>query len=293
MEPMRIGLHLHPNYQSLVKPLKAITDFLISKDQQVILPASVAQLSGELSSIVKFLADEEIPNAVDAMFSIGGDGTFLGASRLMAKTNKPVLGIHTGGLGFLADVSIENFEERITDFLNGNYKIEERSILSAQLLFPQKVETFFAFNDFVIDKGNVPNMIKVRTYVDNYYFNTYRSDGLIIATPTGSTAYSLSAGGPIIAPDLNVIVIAPICPHSLSARPVVLADSQTIRIDCSELNSGISLIVDGQLRVPLHQAKKIEIRRADFNLKVIRFKSDNFFQTLRTKMNWGLDARGN
>jgi len=290
---MRIGLHLHPNYQSLAKPLKAITDFLIAKDQQVILPASVAQLSGALSSAVKFLADEKIPEAVDAMFSIGGDGTFLGASRLMAKTDKPVLGIHTGGLGFLADVSLENFDEQITDFLNGNYKIEERSVLSAQLIFPPKKESFFAFNDFVIDKGNVPNMIKVRTYVDNHYFNTYRSDGLIIATPTGSTAYSLSAGGPIIAPDLNVIVISPICPHSLSARPVVLADRQIIRIDCSELNGGVSLIVDGQIRVSLQQAEKIEIRRADFTLKVIRFKGDNFFQTLRAKMNWGLDARGN
>jgi len=290
---MRIGLHLHPNYQSLTKPLQAITDFLIAKNQQVVLPASVAQLSGKLSSVVKFLADEKIPDAVDAMFSIGGDGTFLGASRLMAKTDKPVLGIHTGGLGFLADVSFDNFEERITDFLNGNYKIEQRSVLSARLILPQKVESFFAFNDFVIDKGNVPNMIKVRTYVDNHYFNTYRSDGLIVATPTGSTAYSLSVGGPIIVPDLNVIVIAPICPHSLSARPVVLADDQTIRIDCDELNSEVSLIVDGQIRVPLWQAEKIEIRRADFTLKVIRFKSDNFFQTLRTKMNWGLDARGN
>lgn len=290
---MRIGLHLHPNFQSLAQPLHAITDFLISKSQQVILPASAAQLSGELSSAVKFIADEKIPEAVDAMFSIGGDGTFLGASRLMAKTDKPVLGIHTGGLGFLADVSLENFEERITDFLKGNYKLEQRSVLSAKLRYSPKVESFFAFNDFVIDKGHVPKMIKVRTYVDNHYFNTYRSDGLIIATPTGSTAYSLSAGGPIIAPDLNVIVIAPICPHSLSARPVVLADNQTISIDCSELNRDVSLIVDGQIRIPLHRAKKIEIRLADFTLKIIRFKDDNFFQTLRTKMNWGLDTRGN
>jgi NAD+ kinase len=290
---MKIGLHLHPNYQSLTKPLQAITDFLIAKNQQVILPTSVDRLSEKLSGAVKFITDEKIPEAVDAMFSIGGDGTFLGASRLMAKTDKPVLGIHTGGLGFLTDVSLDNFEERITDFLDGNYKIEQRSVLSARLIFPQEVETFFAFNDFVIDKGHVPKMIKVRTYVDNHYFNTYRADGLIIATPTGSTAYSLSAGGPVIAPDLNVIVISPICPHSLSARPVVLADSQTIRVDCSELNGDVSLIVDGQVRIPLEQAEKIEIRRADFTLKIIRFQGDNFFQTLRTKMNWGLDARGN
>jgi len=290
---MKIGLHLHPKFEAQSKSIPLIVEFLISKGQAVVLPESFKQNSSIPAKSVEYLPNEKMPEVIDAMFSVGGDGTFLGASRLMAQTGKPVLGIHLGGLGFLADVSMENYKERLTAFLNGDFKIEQRSVLNAQVTFPDRTDTHFAFNDFVVDKGRVLTMIKIRTYVDDDYFNTYRSDGLIISTPTGSTAYSLSAGGPIISPHLNVIVISPICPHSLSARPVIIADNQTIRLECEELNNDVSLMVDGQKRVSLLNAGKIEIHKADFTLKIIRFRGDSFFQTLRTKMNWGLDARGN
>jgi len=290
---MKIGLHLHPQYKTISKSLPEIVSFLISKKQQVLIPEFANNYIQIGDPLVEYVAAERIPELVDAMFSIGGDGSFLGASRLMAKTGKPVLGIHLGGLGFLSDISMENYRERITAFLNGDYKVEERSVLNAEVSFADRRETYFAFNDFVIDKGHVLTMIKIRTYVDDDYFNTYRSDGLIIATPTGSTAYTLSAGGPIISPHINVIAITPICPHSLSARPVILSDNQMIRIDCTELNSDVSLIIDGQNRVPLGKADTITINKADFSLKIVRFKGDTFFKTLRSKMNWGLDVRGN
>ncbi|MDO9549155.1 MAG: NAD(+)/NADH kinase [Candidatus Marinimicrobia bacterium] len=290
---MKIGLHLHPHYKTISKSLPEIVAFLISKNQQLLMPEFARHYIRIENSLVEYVAAEKIPEMVDAMFSIGGDGSFLGASRQMAKTGKPVLGIHLGGLGFLSDISMENYKERLTAFLEGDYTVEERSVLNAEVIFADRKETYFAFNDFVIDKGHVLTMIKIRTYVDDGYFNTYRSDGLIIATPTGSTAYSLSAGGPIISPRLNVIVISPICPHSLSARPVILSDNQTIRIDCTELNSDVSLIIDGQNRVPLGKADNITIHKADFSLKIVRFKGDTFFETLRLKMNWGLDVRGN
>jgi NAD+ kinase len=290
---MKIGLHLHPKFEIQSKSLSLIIEFLISKDQTVVLPESFEQNSGIPAKSVEYLSSEKMPEVIDAMFSVGGDGTFLGASRLMAQTGKPVLGIHLGGLGFLADVSMENYKERLTAFFDGDFKIEQRSVLNARVTYSDRTDTYFAFNDFVIDKGSVLTMIKIRTYVDDDYFNTYRSDGLIISTPTGSTAYSLSAGGPIISPHLNVIVISPICPHSLSARPVIIADNQTIRLECEELNNDVSLMVDGQKRVSLLNAAKVEIHKADFTLKIIRFRGDSFFQTLRTKMNWGLDARGN
>jgi len=290
---MKIGLHLHPKFETQSKSLPLIVEFLISKGQTVVLPESFKQNSGIPAKSVEYLTSEKMPEVIDAMFSVGGDGTFLGASRLMAQTGKPVLGIHLRGLGFLADVSMENYKERLTAFLDGDFKIEQRSVLNARVTFPDRTDTYFAFNDFVVDKGSVLTMIKIRTYVDDDYFNTYRSDGLIISTPTGSTAYSLSAGGPIISPHLNVIVISPICPHSLSARPVIIADNQTIRLECEELNNDVSLMVDGQKRVSLLNAGKVEIHKADFTLKIIRFRGDSFFQTLRTKMNWGLDARGN
>jgi len=290
---MKIGLHLHPKFETQSKFLPLIIEFLISKGQAVVLPESFKQNSGIPAKSVEYLPSEKMPEVIDAMFSVGGDGTFLGASRLMAQTGKPVLGIHLGGLGFLADVSMENYKERLTAFFDGDFKIEQRSVLNARVTFPDRTDTYFAFNDFVIDRGRVLTMIKIRTYVDDDYFNTYRSDGLIVSTPTGSTAYSLSAGGPIISPLLNVIVISPICPHSLSARPVVIADNQIIRLECEELNNDVSLMVDGQKRVSLVNAGKVEIHKADFTLNIIRFRGDSFFQTLRTKMNWGLDARGN
>lgn len=290
---MIIGFHLHPHYPTIAETLTEIISFLISQKQQILLPESVRDFIQINNRQVEYVDAAEMPGAVDAMFSIGGDGSFLGASRLMAKTGKPVLGIHLGGLGFLADVNIENCRERLSAFLRGDYKIEERSVLNATVRAREEDRSCFAFNDFVIDKGRTMTMIKIRTYVDGDYFNTYRADGLIIATPTGSTAYSLSAGGPIISPHLNVIVISPICPHSLSARPVVLDDSQTIRIDANELNNDVSLIVDGQDRVPLGDVDDIVIQKADFNLKIVRFEGDSFFETLRSKLNWGLDARGN
>lgn len=290
---MIIGLHLHPHFRTIAETLPEIVSFLLSQKQQVILPELARNYIQNDNASVKFIAEDKIPELVDAMFSIGGDGSFLGASRLMAKTGKPVIGIHLGGLGFLADVNIENYRERLSAFLKGDYKVEERSVLNAVVSTSDKKKTYFAFNDFVIDKGHVMTMIKIRTFVDGEYFNTYRSDGLIVATPTGSTAYSLSAGGPIISPHLNVILISPICPHSLSARPVVLADSQTIRIDAGDLNSDVSLIVDGQDRIPLATAKEIIINKADFTLKIVRFEGDSFFKTLRSKLNWGLDMRGN
>jgi len=290
---MKIGLHLHPEYETLCEALQKIVKFLINKNQHVIMPESASGYSGKFSKSIEFLPSEEIPEKIDAMFSIGGDGTFLGASRLMAETGKPVLGIHLGGLGFLADVSMENYRERLAAFLEGDYSIEQRSVLSAVITYPDHAETYFAFNDFVIDKGLVLTMIKVRTYVDDDYLNTYRSDGLIVSTPTGSTAYSLSAGGPIISPHLKVIVISPICPHSLSARPVVIADDQIVTIDCTEYKRDESMMADGQKRILLRDAEKVEIHKADFMLRIVRFKGDSFFHTLRTKMNWGLDARGN
>jgi len=290
---MQIGLYLHPRYKMISESLPEIVNFLIEKDQTVILPDTACDYFQAGSQSVKYLPIGEIPEHVDAMFSVGGDGSFLGASRLMAKTGKPVLGIHLGGLGFLAAVSMQNYRERLNAFLDGDYTIEERSVLNAEISFSDRTETAFAFNDFVIDKGHVLRMVKIRTYVDGGYFNTYRSDGLIIATPTGSTAYSLSAGGPIISPHLNVIVITPICPHSLSARPVILSDKQEIRISCTEMKNDVSLVVDGQNRLPLKNAKSVTIHKADFFLKIVRFKGDTFYEALRSKMNWGLDVRGN
>ena len=290
---MKIGLLLSPKIELNDPIVPAIIKLLIENKQTVIVAdwqsnSLVTNLNG-----VERCNPEQMPEKVDALFSIGGDGTFLSASHLMAKSRKPVLGIHLGGLGFLADVSVDNYHERLIDFLNGKYSVEERQGLTARTYFKDSIQESFAFNDFVIDKGRISTMIKIRTYINEEYLNTYRADGLIIATPTGSTAYSLSAGGPIISPELNVLVICPICPHSLSVRPVVISADQVVRIDCTDLSDDVSLISDGHNRIALGAAQKIEIHKAEFPLRIVRFSGDSFFHTLRTKLNWGRDVRGN
>jgi len=290
---MRIGLLLSPKIDLPNQIVPDIVGLLTERGQTVVVadcPDSAPSI--KLNGIEKCPL-EQLPEKVNALFSIGGDGTFLRASRLMAKSRKPVLGIHLGGLGFLADVSTENYHDRLIDFLDGKYSIEERQGLISRTYFKDNVQESFAFNDFVIDKGRVSTMIKIRTYVDEEYLNTYRADGLIIATPTGSTAYSLSSGGPIVSPELNVLVICPICPHSLSVRPVVISADQVVRIDCTELSSDVSLVIDGHERIALGPAEKVEIHKAEFPLRIVRFSGDSFYRTLRTKLNWGRDVRGN
>lgn len=290
---MKIGLLLSPKIETSDPIIPAIVELLL-EHHQIVIGADwpdtnpIVNLNG-----IEKCRPEQLPEKIDALFSIGGDGTFLSASHLMAKSGKPVLGIHLGGLGFLADVSVENYRERLVDFLDGRFSVEERQGLTAHTFFKDFVQESFAFNDFVIDKGQVSTMIKIRTYVNDEFLNTYRADGLIIATPTGSTAYSLSSGGPIISPELNVLEICPICPHSLSVRPVVISADQTVRIDCTDLSSDVSLIIDGHERIALGAADKIEIHKAEFPLRIVRFSGDSFFHTLRAKLNWGRDVRGN
>lgn len=289
---MRIGLWLTPRREALTEILPDIIQFLVRNHQEIILN-DVTWRNVFSGKSIKFVTTADLPQQIDALFSIGGDGTFLSASRLMARSGKPVLGIHLGGLGFLADVSFENYTERLAAFLRGEYSIEERNVLAVRTIFPDKVLANFAFNDIVIDRGRVSTMIKIRTFVNGDFLNTYRADGIIIASPTGSTAYSLSAGGPIISPELNVFVISPICPHSLSVRPVVISADSVVSIDCSELAPDVSLVMDGQERQVLAGAQRVEIQKADFTLPVVRFPGDSFFHTLRAKLNWGRDIRGN
>jgi len=287
---MKIGILLSPKMERGSNLLSDIITFLRENNQEVFLTALPEQVLPDYASVAT-VATSDLAMVVDALFSIGGDGTLLSAARLMAHTGKPVLGIHVGGLGFLAEISPANFMERLQAFLTGDYTIEERHILSARIHCPDHVAEHFAINDFVIDKGPVATMIKIRTYVDNEFLNTYRADGIIVATPTGSTAYSLSAGGPIMTPELQVVVISPICPHSLSVRPVVISSDRTVMIDCREFSDAVTLVEDGQVKVGLGAAQKVEISQAQFPLRIVRFTGTSFFHTLRTKLNWGRDVR--
>ena len=223
----------------------------------------------------------------DLLFAIGGDGTILSTVRRLEKNMKPIMGIHIGGLGFLSECTEANLSESITYILNSDYTLIDRMLLEAQISrVNDSKQIFWALNDIVVDHGPSARLLKIEVQVSDHYLNTYEGDGVIISTPTGSTAYSLSAGGPIIYPSMNSITVTPICPHSLSARPIVLKATETILMSFPELYEGISLAVDGQIKVPIDDQTKIQIKQATHFAQLVSLPTNGYFKTLRTKMGW-------
>lgn len=226
----------------------------------------------------------------DLAISIGGDGTFLRTTSVIGKKNIPILGINAGRLGFLADVGEKDLEETFKDILSGNYRIEHRSQL--QLSTEERVYHGFnyALNEIAIMKQDTASMITLHTYINDEYLTSYEADGLIIATPTGSTAYSLSVGGPIMTPTASSFVIAAIAPHSLSNRPLVIPDDSIITLEVESRNDNFLISLDGRSNI-FKTGTKLTIKKADFSLNVIKRKENTFYKTLRNKLMWGIDPR--
>lgn len=226
----------------------------------------------------------------DMIISIGGDGTFLKAAGRVGRKNIPILGINTGRLGFLADVSPEEMEETFNEIHKGQYNVEERSVLQLSSN-KKKMEILpYALNDIAILKRDSSSMITIHTSINDAYLATYQADGLIIATPTGSTAYSLSVGGPIIVPHSNTIAITPVAPHSLNIRPIVIRDDWKITLDVESRSHNFLVSIDGSSE-SFTENDRITINRADYAIKVVKRLNHVFFDTLRSKMMWGIDSR--
>ncbi|UCE04684.1 MAG: NAD(+)/NADH kinase [bacterium] len=235
-----------------------------------------------------------IGDLCDVVLAFGGDGTILSTARKVGASGVPILGINLGGrLGFLAEVMIDELYDSLTDILNQDYTILERLVLEAKIFQQELEKTCYALNDVVIDRGGYSRVIRVEVFIDNEYLNTYLGDGIIIATPTGSTAYSLSAYGPILLPTLDCMIINPICPHSLGVRPVVIPDECEIRVVPHIEGKIITLSVDGQVsqQFSKNEGAEIIIRKAQHKIKWIRHKNRTFYDLLRTKLNWGADKR--
>ena len=228
---------------------------------------------------------------VDMVLSMGGDGTFLKAASYVGNKNIPILGINTGRLGFLADVSPEEMEETFKDIYKGNYKLEDRSILQA-FSEGQPLKGYpCGLNEIAILKRDSSSMITIHTSINGAYLTTYQADGLVIATPTGSTAYSLSIGGPVIVPHSKTIAITPVAPHSLNVRPIVINDDWEITLDVESRSHNFLVAIDGRSET-CREGTRLTIRKADYKIKVIKRPNHVFFHTLRDKMMWGADGRG-
>ena len=227
----------------------------------------------------------------DMVLSMGGDGTFLKAASHVGSKNIPILGINTGRLGFLADISPEKMEEAFEDIYKGNYKIEDRSVLQASSQGQPLKGCPCGLNEIAVLKRDSSSMITIHTSINGAYLTTYQADGLVIATPTGSTAYSLSIGGPVIVPHSNTIAITPVAPHSLNIRPIVINDDWEITLDVESRSHNFLVAIDGRSET-CREGTRLTIRKADYYIKVVKRPDHIFFHTLRDKMMWGADGRG-
>jgi NAD+ kinase len=236
--------------------------------------------------------DDEIYNKSDIIISIGGDGTMLATAYKAHIYNKPVLGLNLGKLGFLVETDVAQMDSIIEILKKKKYTIEERMVLTG-ICIGHQTDELIAVNDLVIEKGRWPKMIELTAWVDDEYVTTFSADGLIIATPTGSTGYSLSTGGPIVSPTAKAITLSPISPHSLTVRPIVLSSEQVIKIKANSPYKDVQVSCDGQRVINFPPPLEIVIKKSDRPLKLIKTSLTTYFGTLRKKLLWGIDVRIN
>ncbi len=230
-----------------------------------------------------------LPPGVEFIVVMGGDGTILSVARHYACLNIPVLGVNLGGFGFLTEISLDELYPSMQDHvLTGKYEVEERMMLRATIF--RRGQAYWqehVLNDAVINKGALARIAELTTWIDAEYLTTYRADGLIVATPTGSTAYNLSAGGPIVYPTLRHIIVLPICSHTLSNRPIILPDTVTAAVTLDEKAQDLYLTLDGQVGQALQPGDRVEIKLASCHLKLVKSPHRTHFEVLRTKLGWG------
>jgi len=263
-----------------------LLDYLKKKRAPFVVHESLAKLLGVSDSAV---AEQDLPGKCTMLIALGGDGTMLSTARIIGQRGIPILGVNLGKLGFLAEVSVEELQSCIDDILAGRFDVEDRLVLVATC--DKNTKQYPALNEVVIDKGASTRVMEFETSVNDDFLVTYAADGIILNTPTGSTAYSLSTGGPIVAPQAKVITINPIAPHTLTARPVIVQDESIIRVKVSSALKPVHINTDGQVEDFFDAPVEFTIRKAPYTVKLVKRKHRKFFELLRTKLMWGKDVR--
>src|SRR3972149_5812280 len=292
---MLIGIIANITKENVFEVVSSFTAKLRKEKINYLLTKSIFEVKGKLK--VKpdkdFISeDDEIYKKSDIIISIGGDGTMLATAYKAHIYDKPVLGLNLGKLGFLVETDVAQMDSVIDILKKKKYIIEERMVLSGICIGHQTGE-LIAVNDLVIEKGGWPKMIELTAWVDDEYVTTFSADGLIVATPTGSTGYSLSTGGPIVAPTAKAITLSPISPHSLTVRPIVLSSEQVIKLRADSPHKEVQVSCDGQRVFFFPPPLEIVIKKSDRSLKLIKTSLTTYFETLRNKLFWGLDVRRN
>src|SRR5690554_1612942 len=293
---MKIGIYGQFYHDNSEIYIQLLLQALQEKETEVFIEENFLDIINQNQDIKNnfsnFATFKKLDPSFDLFFSIGGDGTILKAVTFVRDLGIPIVGINTGRLGFLATIQKEEIAESLNQILNGHYTISERSLLTVQTSpDSQEVQLLnFALNEVAVNRKNTTSMIKVETLVNDNYLTSYWSDGLIVATPTGSTGYSLSCGGPVIDPDSKNMILTPIAPHNLNARPLVIADSNTVTLKVYGREETFLMSMDSRIAT-LKNETKIIIKKADFTIKLVQLNDDSFIKTLRKKLLWGEDKR--
>ena len=286
----RIGVVVKPHQPDALETLCRLTEWLNQRGIQLVGTAAIEhkQVEQKTGCSVVVVKDEELALNVDLILVLGGDGTMIATARMIGDAEMPVIGVNYGGLGYLAEFPLEELFSALEAILAGQYKVQQRLMLSVELWRGEELITRHrVLNDVVVNKSALARIIEIEAYLNQQFVNLFRADGLIVATPTGSTAYNLSAGGPVIYPSMNAIVITPICPFTLSNRPIVVPDESLIEVRLTTDKEEVALTLDGQVGFPLKVGDRVVIRKSKTTFNLVQPPNRNYFDVLRDKLKWG------
>jgi len=281
---LKVGIVGKIENNEVVELTRVLVEKFIAHDIEV-------YLENKLADLVKYNKSAELGNIhkhSEVVIVLGGDGTFLGVSRILSGTDIPIVGINMGNLGFLTEVTREEAIELVDIIANGSYEVENREMISAKVIRENKQFcSYDVLNDVVISRGKISRVVDLALEIDDKQISTFKSDGLILATPSGSTAYSLSAGGPIVFPALPLMIITPICPHTLTNRPLVVSNKRIVRVRSLTDTTQLHLTLDGQISFDLMAGDVVEVTKSKKSIKFIRSPFRDYFSILKTKLMWG------
>jgi len=286
----RIGIITKRDKPEAVAIVKNLVEWLRLKEVEVYIEEEMGNLLGLSISgpYLNSVKRKEIPSHVEMIIVLGGDGTLLSVARQVWNLNIPILGVNLGGLGFLTEIGQEELGGILERVVQGDFKTDERDVLNASVIRKgERIAEYTVLNDAVVNKGVLARIIDLEISINGEYLTTFQSDGLIISTPTGSTAYNLSAGGPIVYPSLHTLIITPICPHTLTNRPIVIPDDVEVRAMLKSKEEEVFLTLDGQQGFPLEFEDLIELKKAEGRILLIKSPYRNYFELLRKKLKWG------
>ena len=286
----RIGVVVKPHQPDALQTLCRLTEWLSQRDIKLVGGPEIERerIEHQTGCAIESVKEEALAKTVDLMLVLGGDGTMIATARMLGDIEVPVMGVNYGGLGYLAEFPLEELFSALEAILAGDYKVQERLMLTVELRRGEELITKNrVLNDVVVNKSALARIIEIETYLNNQFLNRFRADGLIVSTPTGSTAYNLSAGGPIIFPSMNAVVITPICPFTLSNRPIVVPDDSVIEVRLMTKNEEVALTLDGQVGFPLQAGVRALIRKSNATFNLVQPANRNYFDVLRDKLKWG------